>query len=53
LEKHRDDKLKAREAYNALHQQHARLLGALDTAALSLLEMDEQDTTDCTRKLSQ
>jgi len=52
LEKHKGNKPKAREVYGDLQQQYARLLGALNSAALSLMEMDEQDTADFTVKLS-
>jgi hypothetical protein len=52
LDKHQDNKLKAREIYNDLQQQYGRLLGALSSAALSLLEMEMLDIADYSVKLS-
>jgi len=53
LDKHKDDKAKARELYGDIKQQHVRLLASLDTAALSLLEIDLPDEADYTIKLGQ
>ena len=40
LEKYKDDKPKAREVYSDLQHQYGRLLVALNSAALPLLEME-------------
>ena len=51
LAKNKDDKPKAREIYADLQNQHRRLLGALDIAALSLLESEENDFANHSAKL--
>jgi len=53
LEKHKDNKPKARETYSDLQQQHGRLLGALNAAVLALLEIELPDMADYSIKLSQ
>ncbi|MCL1842796.1 MAG: DUF6094 domain-containing protein [Defluviitaleaceae bacterium] len=53
LEKNMDDKPKAREVYADLQNQHRRLLSALDTAALSLFESEQNDFANHTVKLRQ
>jgi len=53
LDKNKDNKPKAREVYGDLQQQYSRLLGALSSAALSLLEMELSDIADYSVKLSQ
>jgi hypothetical protein len=56
LEKYKDNKPKAREIYVDLQQQHGRLLGALGTSALAMLEIDEPNSpemADYSVKLSQ
>lgn len=52
LEKYKEDKAKAREAYKDLQQQQAKLSAALRSAALSLLEMELFETADYSVKLS-
>jgi len=51
VEKHKDNKPKARECYNDLQNQYSRLLGALDSAALSLMEMEMPDVAEHSVKL--
>jgi len=53
LEKYKDNKPRAREIYRDLQQQHGRLLGALNSAALPLMEMELNDTANYSAKLSQ
>ena len=53
LEKYKDNKHKAHEIYNDLQQQYARLLGALSSAALSLMEMELPDVAEHSVKLRQ
>ena len=53
LDKYKDNKLKAREVYNDLQQQYGRLLGALSSAALSLMEMELPDIAEHSVKLRQ
>jgi hypothetical protein len=53
VEKARDDKPKAREVYGDLQNQHRRLVSALDTAALSLLEAEQEDMANHSVKLGQ
>jgi len=53
LEKNMDDKTKARDVYGDLQNQHRRLLGAFDTAALSLLEAEQDDLANHSVKLGQ
>ena len=53
LEKNMAVKPKAREIYDDLKNQHSRLLGALDTTALSLLEAELTDLADHSVKLRQ
>jgi hypothetical protein len=52
LAKNMDDKPKAREIHGDLQNQHRRLLCAFDTAALSLLESEQDDFANYTVKLS-
>ena len=52
LEKFKDNKSKAREIYNELKQQKEKLLSALNTAALSLLETEQKELADYSVKLS-
>lgn len=52
LEKFKDNKPKAREIYNDLKQQHEKLLSALNTAALSLLETEQSELVEYSVKLS-
>jgi len=53
LEKSRDIKSKAREIYNDLQNQHRRLLDALDTITLSLLEAGQDELASHSVKLNQ
>ena len=53
LERNREVKAKAREIYNDMQNQHRKLLGALDTAALSLLEAEQDDMANHSVKLGQ
>ena len=46
VEKYRENRAKAREAYNDLKQQQGRVLSALRYAALSLLEMELAQMAD-------
>ena len=52
LEKYKDNKRRAREIYTDLKQQYNRLLGAISTAALALLEAEMPDIADYSVKLS-
>jgi len=52
IDKFKENKPKAREVYNDLQQQYARLLGALNSATLSLMEMELSDEADYSVKLS-
>lgn len=52
LEKFKENRSKAREGYNDLQQQQSRLLTALNTATLSLLEMELSDLAEYSLKLS-
>ena len=52
LEKFKENKTKAREIYNELKQQKEKLLSALNTAALSLMEIEQPDLADYSVKLS-
>lgn len=52
LEKFKDSKPKARELYNDLKQQREKLLSALNTAALSLLETEQSELVEYSVKLS-
>ena len=52
LEKFKDNKSKAREVYNDLKQQREKLLSALNTAALSLLETEQLELVEYSVKLS-
>lgn len=51
LEKYKDNKPKAREIYYDLKQQRKKLLSALNTAALSLLETEQPELANYTIKL--
>ena len=53
LDKYKENRTKAREAYNDLKQQQNRVLSALRYAALSLLEMELPELADYSTKLSQ
>jgi len=53
LDKFKDNKPKAREVYGDLQQQYSRLLGALSSAALSLMEMELTDEAEHSVKLGQ
>ena len=46
LDRYKDNKPKAREVYTDLQQQHGRLLGALGTSALAMLEIEQSDMAD-------
>lgn len=52
LDKYKENRAKAREIYNDLKQQQGRVLSALRYAALSLLEMEMQQMSDYSVKLS-
>lgn len=52
LEKFKDNKSKAREIYNDLKQQREKLLSALNTTALSLLETEQSELVEYSVKLS-
>ena len=52
LEKHKENRAKAREIYNDLKQMQGRVLSALRYAALSLLEMEMRQMADYSVKLS-
>lgn len=53
LDKYKDDTLKSRDTYGELQQQRNKLLDAIGTATLSLLEMEVPDLADYSVKLSQ
>ena len=53
IDKLKDNKAKAREVYKDLQQQHSRLLGALSSIALSLMEMELPDEAKYSNKLRQ
>jgi hypothetical protein len=53
LDKNKDNKLKAKEIYNDLQQQYGKLISALNSVTLSLLEMELPDETDYSIKLKQ
>ena len=53
LEKNMEVKHKAREIYGDMQNQHRRLLGAIDTAALSLLEAEQGEMAEHSVKLGQ
>lgn len=53
VEKYRENRAKAREAYNDLKQQQVRVLSALRYAALSLLEMELPQMAGYSVKLSE
>jgi len=53
LEKNANNKPKARELYGEIQNQHNRLLTTLETAALSLLEAEQNDFANHTVKLGQ
>lgn len=52
LEKFKGNKSKAREIYNDLKQQKEKLLSALNTATLSLLETEQPELVEYSVKLS-
>lgn len=52
LEKFKENKSKAREIYNDLKQQREKLLSALNTATLSLLETEQSELVEYSVKLS-
>ena len=52
LDKHKDNKQKAKEIYNDLQQQHARLVNALGLTVLPLMEMELPDLSDYSMKLA-
>jgi len=51
LERNKEVKAKARDIYLDLQNQHRKLLGALDTATLSLLEAEQDDMANHSVKL--
>ena len=53
LDKNKDVKPKAREIYGDMQNQLRRLLGALDVAALSLMEAEQDDLASHSTKLGQ
>jgi len=53
LEKSKENKIKAREVYGDLQNQHLRLLNGLETAALSLLECEQDEQAIHSAKLVQ
>lgn len=53
LDKYKDDTLKSRDTYGELQQQRGKLLDAIGTATLSLLEMELPDLADYSVKLSE
>ena len=53
LERNIEDKPRAREIHGDLQNQHRRLLGALNAAALSLLEAEQEELASHTVSLSQ
>ena len=52
LEKFKENKAKAHEVYSDLKQQKEKLLSALNTAILSLMEMEQSELADYSVKLS-
>lgn len=52
LEKFKENKSKAREIYNDLKQQREKLLSALNTSVLSLLETEQSELVEYSVKLS-
>lgn len=52
LKKFKENKSKAREIYNDLKQQKEKLLSALNTAVLSLLETEQSELVEYSIKLS-
>ena len=52
LEKNKEAKPKAREVYGDMQSQLRRLLGGLETAALSLLEAEQKDLANHTVNLA-
>jgi hypothetical protein len=53
LDRYTDSKPKSREIYTDIQQQHGRLIGALNTATLALLEMELPDIAGYSVKLGQ
>jgi len=53
LERNRENKIKAREIYSDLQNQQRRLLSALDTSSLSLLETEQDELATHSVKLGQ
>lgn len=53
LEKYKDNKVKARELYNDLTNHRNRVCDAINTATLSLFEMELMDLADYSAKLNQ
>lgn len=53
LEKNMDTKSKARDIYGDIQNQHRRLLSAIDAAALSLLEAEQDELASHSVKLGQ
>ena len=53
LDKNMDSKAKARDIHGDLQNQHRRLMGALNTAALSLLEAEQDELANHSAKLGQ
>lgn len=53
LEKWKGERKKTREVYQDLQQQHGRLSAAIDSAVLSLLEMELMDLADVSIRLNQ
>ena len=53
LDRYKDNKPKAREVYSDLQQHHGRLIGALNTSSLALLEMELSDMAGYSVKLGQ
>jgi len=53
LERNRENKAKAREIYSDLQNQQRRLLNALDTSTLSLLETEQDELATHSVKLGQ
>ncbi len=53
LAKHKENKSIARDVYSEIQQQQTKLLNALNTAALSLLEMELAEIASYSIKLSQ
>ena len=53
LERNKEAKAKAREIYGDMQNQHRRLLGALEAAALSLHETEQDELANHSVKLGQ